>query len=214
LERQTVDVSAGYTDCAVTTVVADNDLTHLAVFCSWRGEPLSVLEPLARAVMGPAFTIEPRNEYVAATVEYEVPPAWRQARQRIDAKLGNLSDVNVPLGLAKHYAELTSPLESLTVGESCGYAGGPPKGRRAMLALVAAKRPDLLRNAVRGPNPEGRVYGVLGLDELGVPEGKLDEVEVLDGLPIEVETCVGCIVRGKPSNEVFGDLAQFHQLTM
>jgi hypothetical protein len=59
--------------------------------------------------------------------------------------------------------------------------------------LLRAKRADLLRDALRGPNAEGRVYAALGLHQLdALAEADKKVVETLMNHNIQVNTCTGC----------------------
>jgi hypothetical protein len=125
------------------------------------------------------------------------------------AVLGRPVDVPVPDELRAEYDALRSPFAKLEVGRSCGIAGRRPRGRALIDRLVRENRADLLANILRGLNPEGRVYALLGLRELERRHGPLE-----DGLHVAMKTvltsdlpirfCNGCIIQQRPCAEGVG----------
>ncbi len=90
------------------------------------------------------------------------------------------------------YDRLSSPNARLMVGWRCYYAGHAPPSRNETRVLVDAGRADLLRQLASAPAPEARVYGAIGLRELGVIDSKT-YATMLSDIEGPVQTCSGCI---------------------
>lgn len=121
--------------------------------------------------------------------------------ERVDRELeaallspaGGVLAVEPPEELAEAFRSLMDPDGELTVGIGCGYAGLPPNGNPQTAALVAARRLDLLRAVLHGPNPEARVYAAHALTEHGALEpADVATIETLRRLPMKLMTCQGC----------------------
>jgi hypothetical protein len=122
----------------------------------------------------------------------------QELRERTADALGGRIESRVPDELAASFELLTSPFEDLAVGKSFGDDGAPPFAARASKQLVDAQRFDLVSAALRGLNPEGRVYAAYALRA----RGKLDQkdetaIEKLRELDVEITTADGCIVEHK-----------------
>jgi hypothetical protein len=85
-----------------------------------------------------------------------------------------------------------SPQEVLAVGTKCGEGGEPPAGAEEVRALRSSRRFDLLRNVLRGPNPEARVYALKVLRQMEVSAGDRTAIEAVSALPVKITTCSGC----------------------
>src|SRR6185295_14016273 len=128
--------------------------------------------------------------YLTYRAEYEFPRTAQQARALFDRRLGPLAPVNVPPDLAAAYARLMSPQEELAVGTSCGEGGEPPACAKETKSLSSARRFDLLRNVLRGPNPEARVYALKALEQAGAAGAtERAAIEVVRALPAKVRAC-------------------------
>lgn len=116
--------------------------------------------------------------------------AWRE-----HALGGPPLPIAIPPRLVDAYTMVTVTPDA--VGGNCGIDAQPPRGLVGMNALVAARRADLLRNALRGKSAEGRFYGARGLRMLGSltkeDEAAIAAVEADDA---DLTTCNGCIVYG------------------
>ena len=117
----------------------------------------------------------------------------------MDARLANDLGVSLnPWGssaLDNSVAVLTDPLERTDFGVSCYFGGAAPSGRMALRALVQARSIILLELALRGANPEGRVYAAEGLARLGaLTNADLRVIENLAATGVDVQECDGCIV--------------------
>src|SRR4029079_11851038 len=107
------------------------------------------------------------------------------------------------------YARLMSPQEELAVGTNCGEGGEPPAGAKETKSLSSARRFDLLRNVLRGPNPEARVYALKALEQAGAagaPERAA--IEAVRALPAKVRACGGCDYHSGTTAEALKELQQ------
>ncbi len=125
----------------------------------------------------------------------------------ITAKLGEQKEEKAETDeIARAYQSLMSPLEHLTYGKLCWESAEKPHGRREMEKLVEANRIDLLRNALRSINPEGRVYAAEGLLALAQRTGKpLDQsdkaaINEIRASPVLIEACNGCMPDNKTAD--------------
>jgi hypothetical protein len=131
-------------------------------------------------------------------------------QEGVAAVLGRPVDVSVPDELRAEYDALRSPFAKFEVGRSCGIAGRRPRGRGLIDLLVRDNRADLLANILRGYNPEGRVYALLGLRELDRRYGPLEQslrvtmkTVLTSDLPIRF--CNGCVVQRQTCAEGVGN---------
>jgi hypothetical protein len=192
LERS---LPGGYLRCRFAMLVFRDAFERVEVHCNWPQSSPAAVNAAIRDALGPAFAIHEAMSYRAGRVSFGFPKRSAEARAVLDRELGELAAVAVPEELRESYELLLSPFESLDIGDNCYEGGSPPEGRVAARKLVAARRADLLRNALRGPNPEGRLYAARGLRDLEVLStadhaaiGKLRKLE----LPLA--TCHGCMV--------------------
>ena len=122
------------------------------------------IAPAARAALGPAFQPIPACAHCSSfwRINYRWLDAWAAPRDAMSAALGRVPETPPPGTLSTAFERLTSPLERLIV-----WKGSEGHGYEDMEALVQAKRYDLLRQVLRGPNPEGRAYAALALRYAG-----------------------------------------------
>jgi hypothetical protein len=184
----------GYMSCDVLSVTHEQALISLQVTC-W-GEPPKAAQtrPIIERALGPAFArVEEPWRTIVYRAKYDFPETDRRARAALDRQLGPLAPVTVPAALASAYATLMSPAEELAVGRNCSEGGEPPAGAREAKALRAAGRLDLIRNVLRGPNPEARVYALAILKAMRAADAQdRTVIDHLSALPIEIESCRGC----------------------
>lgn len=193
LVRHKQKAAGGYLGCYVTAVTYDGGLVSMQVSCWGHPEKRERTRPIIERAFGEGFKRVDAEYGVDYRTEYEVPPASRRARAALDARLGPLAPVAVPAQLASAYAKLMSPQEELAVGVNCGEGGTPPPGAEEAEALRAARRIDLLRNVLRGPNPEARVYALRALRQLDALDAQdRASIERFTALPIKVRHCIGC----------------------
>lgn len=150
------------------------------------------LEPSYRAQWGEkARPIECGFEYERVDAEL----LGRLRKQTAEA-LGGVIEPEVPPALARAFALLTSPYEDLPLGLHHGEDGAIPAGRSAVLALMDAGRHDLVRAALRGTNPEGRLYAAWQLRTLTTPlvvKSDAEAIAKLLDLSAPVHTTRGCV---------------------
>lgn len=99
--------------------------------------------------------------------------AWLEGelRTRILDELGYEAEAAPGADLALAWDTLNDPLIPLAIGAPhCHYVGVVPRGCAETAALVGAERFDLLRAALRSPNPEARLYAAHALLAHGTPE--------------------------------------------
>lgn len=133
------------------------------------------------------------------------------------ARLGERTGAQATDALKRAYEALTSPFDQLTYGHACGYAGTKPTGREHLEKLVLAKRADLLREALRGANPEGRIYAAEGLFAIARLTGKpleasdrkaIDELRALDQ---PIKSCSGCMPETRTAAEILDGIEKLYQ---
>jgi len=101
-------------------------------------------------------------------------------------------------------------MENYYYGYTCGPGGGEPKGRKAFEKIVEAKRFDLLRNIIRGYNPEGRAYALeafLAVYSEAEPFLTKEDKSCIKKLllsDIQINACGGCDAFPESYNEIFG----------
>ena len=209
IEDRSCAIPGGYTTCWVTLVTYEGELFEARAGC--RGSETSW--PKIAPVTGRAYAeaLVPRGFRVdgrLATMTWVDEAAARRMHDALASKLGPLDEVEVPPTLQDAVALLSSSFTHNVLGTACGAAGTPPEANRAMMALVDAGRDDLLRNALRGTNGGGRVYGYIGLRLLGKNTPRDDATyDTLRTLDLPLEACGGCRTHAQSSATV--DLAPF-----
>jgi hypothetical protein len=105
---------------------------------------------------------EPRDGWL---VRWRDP--WRAGvlEGRTRAVLGGHLPVDVPAALRDDYELLLDPLRGVVFEPSGGDAERAGRGRRALDRLLAQGRDDLVRNLLRGLDPEGRTFAMEALLE-------------------------------------------------
>jgi len=126
------------------------------------------------------------DQLEAGNVAGRADPTGDRARARV---LGPIPKLSVPAQLREAYALLGSR------EDETGYGSGPGCGPVQFAAdkLLAAGRADLLRAALRGPSPAGRVWAAVGLIRNSPLESDDRRVfELLPQLTPEVWGCGDC----------------------
>lgn len=90
------------------------------------------------------------------------------------------------------FARLTSKNARLVVGWRCYLAPHAPPGANEMRVLVDTGRADLLQQLASAPASEARVYGAIGLRDLGAIDAETFARMITD-IEEPVEMCSGCI---------------------
>jgi hypothetical protein len=160
--------------CFAVMVSLRGGLVETLVQCFW---PLAEFEASAAALereLSSAFRIAVEDQPLAFAFRSLGPfavasavqkgPAAQEAGDRVSALLGSQLPVDVPADLAASYSVLLSPTAELPLGYDCGFT--VPRGLAAARALRDAGRVDLLRNVLRGLNPEGRYYAARALRDM------------------------------------------------
>ena len=131
--------------------------------------------------------------------EYRNDSLYSEFKRKVANTLGELEKIVVDSMLLKSYKLLLLPFEQYSFGYRCGIVGRPPEGRAA-IEKIKNQNPTLLRNIIKGYNPEGRIYGVEALLELAY-EGKIklsaNFIEIINKIlkmDIPIQGCHGCIV--------------------
>jgi hypothetical protein len=198
-------VSAGYLTCYLDVVAVDDRIAAARVRCEttdflkWNQVKFRIL-----------------SAWDGQASEGERGAAWRfAAREPLETltaglarELGPQVAVEVPAGLERPYRLLTDPLEPVTFGAACYDGGEPPAGRLAIDALLKADRWDLVRNVLRGGNPEGRVYAAEAFLTRRKAEQALDAddlrtIRAIHGQATPIEVCEGCVILRKAARDLF-----------
>jgi hypothetical protein len=128
-------------------------------------------------VLGPDFTEVTRG----FQSEFTSPAGARAMVEVLARALGERPAVEVPEPLRAAHALLTAPTEALR------FAPGD-HAHQAAQALAAAGRPDLLRDALRGPNPVGRILAADALLKQGAAAEDVAALRAVRALDLEVES--------------------------
>lgn len=197
----------GYTSCWITITAFEGEVADLTFFqdCSrereerqWRALETAWGKVAAAAEDGFHFSLR-RDEILG------------RYRQAVERKLARAPEIEPTEELTAALSVLTSPREVYDWGTVCYYAGVAPAGREATEKLIAAGHPEAFRVALRGLNPEGRLYAaeaLLRLEKKGTPLSPADRdtIEKLRRLPVPIETCSGCTVVTRTAAEVLAEV--------
>ena len=143
--------------------------------------------------------LEFKEEEYAIAHERQFPDVVAAYKNAVSAQLGELAPVTASEHLEQAYQLLLSLGAPLVLGDGpCGYGAVVPRGKRAIDAIAAANRIDLLSNILKGYNPGGRVYAAVALKAmerkgLKLTSDVLRALEVVRDLDIDLEVCSGCI---------------------
>lgn len=133
----------------------------------------------------------------------EFPDVLAGFKKVVSLQLGELQPVTVPQHLRDAYEGLVSLGNNSVIGSGpCGFAATTAAGKRAIDALIAANRLDLIGNILKGYNPGGRMYAALALiamqkKGIELPPDLLQALEVVRTMDIKLGTCSGCFVMTK-----------------
>ena len=203
VSRRRLSMYGGDGSCSVTLLYVDHAVARADALCWYDREAWDkVGRFLARSFTAAKLTLEAQEHVVLAKASVEYAGA-KHLRAKLDDALGTLTRVTGTEEELAAYATLAGAGE-LELGTHCGIAGAETEGGRAQRTLVEAGRHDLLRNALHGPNPEGRGFAWQGLEALGkVSAADRAVMSTLAGLPIQIETCGGCMMHSESSSSVF-----------
>ena len=129
---------------------------------------------------------------------YTSPLYFSQHLDSVTSVLGRSTDVLVSDDVARAVRTLTSPFSSLHVREG-RLVGWNATGQTAMEMLIENGTPGPIRLALRGPNPEGRVYAakaLLALEARGRVLDKKDRetIRIIRTLALPIYRRSGCLV--------------------
>lgn len=141
------------------------------------------------------------------TWEYSEPEIEAALDVAVTAALGEQQALRASDDLAEAYQLLVDPWGAITYGDSCGDGGEPPVSREAIELLKDAGRFDVIRNVLRGANPEGRIYAAKALLESLEPvaaptPSDLAVIERIRGLDIPISVCGGCTFYEQSASEI------------
>jgi len=118
----------------------------------WEARELRAAWPYATEDAGAGWRTRWRDPRLAAEIE---------ARARV--VLGGHRPTDVPAELAADYQLLLDPLLPIEYAPADDVTCGLAAGRAAVQRLLTAGRPELAANALRGLDPEGRLYAAEAL---------------------------------------------------
>jgi hypothetical protein len=130
------------------------------------------------------------------------PKGFRDERSKV---LGPPMAIDPHPEVAEAYFLLWSPFSDLAYGSMQGEGGDKPEGRLAMEKLLAHEQgARLLEDALRGPNPEGRLYaaeGLLRLERKGRKPGEpvRRAIEWVRKSDVKIHACGGCELSWEPA---------------
>jgi hypothetical protein len=204
--------SGGYSTCTFSAVSHHGVLLEATASCrTSQDDKWTTLAPLIRKL--DETTLSPKGfvrDGNIATLQLRDDAALERARAAVAAELGAPSRAPVPPELEAAFETLTSAGGHAVIGTACGVAGSPPRGNSEMQTLVDAGRADLLRDAMRGMNAGGRVYGYIGLRLLGENTPADDAAwENLRKLDLSISSCGGCITMNEKASEI--DVSHFRR---
>ena len=122
----------------------------------WEARELRAAWPFTTEDAGAGWRTRWRDPRLAAEIE---------ARARV--VLGGHRPVDVPFELVADYQLLLDPLLPIEYAPASDVSCGVAAGRAAVERLLTAGRSELVANALRGLDPEGRLYAAEALLALG-----------------------------------------------
>ncbi len=143
---------------------------------------------------------------------YENKGLKKSFTKSIDNYLGEKTLVEVDSSLIESYSLLMNSSNIYNYGEYCQTKGVKPSGRIAIEELINAKRFDLIKNVLRGYNPEGRAYAIEALvkyhskNKTNLDEDDKQVIQKLTKSHLSVYTCTGCFIEKKSYKEIYTDL--------
>lgn len=127
-----------------------------------RGEARALAARWPERVEPLAGRDEPRDGWL---VRWRDPVRAAALEARTRAVLGGHFPVDVPGSLRDDYELLLDPLRGIVFEPSGGDPARAGAGRRALERILAEGREDLVRNVLRGLDPEGRTFAMEALLE-------------------------------------------------
>ncbi|MGQ0613094.1 MAG: hypothetical protein ACT4PV_05080 [Planctomycetaceae bacterium] len=195
----------GYTTTWITFVSHGDTIGPVRVDVT--GGPPEVRTRIA-AAWGKLAPKEVPQGFVYECGEPAGPVAFSEARAKA---LGGPLKMEPHPDLVKDYALLWSPVSLLLYGTMCGDGGDPPPGREALERILAHPRKlPVLLDLLRGPNPEGRVYALEGLERLRKGGVEIDAareatIKAVRELAVRIQCCAGCILYDEQAEKALAD---------
>ena len=132
-----------------------------------------------------------------------------QFENEIAKDLGQINEIEINDDLKESYEILIDPMKNYDYGYSCYYGAIKPDGRKAIEKILEAKRFDLLKNIIRGFNPEGRAYGIEAFfiayskNKYIISKEDEDCIKKILKSNISINKCSGCDVFSSSYDEIF-----------
>lgn len=134
------------------------------------------------------------------TIIYQNSELIKEFENSISSYLGNLSSVKTDPSIEIAYSTLLNFYSNYDYGNICYGNSVEPIGRKYIEILITEKRIDLIKNILRGYNPEGRMYAIEALlrinsyDENSLDDEDFNVINKIIKLPLIVRTCYGSFV--------------------
>ncbi|AUC77551.1 hypothetical protein [Olleya sp. Bg11-27] len=138
------------------------------------------------------------NEYLY--FEYRNFEFINDFKSKVSNYLGELTPVKLDDETRVEYELLIGFNKNYDFGTACYGGNKRPEARDAIEKLIKKNRIDLIKNVLRGFNPEGRMYAMEALfkinkfDESKIDKKDLDVIKKLIKLPLMIRTCYGSLV--------------------
>lgn len=193
----------GHTTTWVTVIAWNDRVGPIEVFCCEGDAEVwaELRERIAAEYKGREPAIGEKGLRVRVGKAWE-PEGFQDERGKI---LGAHLLIDPADDVAEAYLLLLSPFSDLAYGSMQGEGGDKPDGRLAMEKILAHEQgASLLEDALRGPNPEGRLYAAEGLLRLERKGRKLGEqarkdIEWVRKSDVKIHACRGCEMSWEPA---------------
>jgi hypothetical protein len=206
LTAATHTLVGGHVSCWIRVASIADEFVSVDANCPTTSKDWSKIAPIVQEALGPEFVAKGDGYGASMNAHYPFPESKAKLQSALAKELGPTQTLDVPEELQKSYEILASPLDRLVVGTACGVAGSPPLGAKETLMLEKAGRLDLLRNVLRGPNPEGRVYAAQALRRhQPLTPDDASVIEKIRTQPTIIFGCSGCMPMNAPAAQVLGD---------
>ena len=199
VHRYVRKLDAGFVTCRVALLALRDEVAERSISCYATAADFKELAPVYRSAAGDLAFIEGGRHdgtwsKYRSTVFIEHARSDGTIRSRIERtlaqQLGARSQVRATGAVGKAHRRLTAADQHNEIGFHCDAGMVPSRAAMDMQTLVDHKRADLLRDALRSPNAEGRIYGAIGLSRLGaLDEADRQSIAVLKKQRLMVNIC-------------------------
>ncbi|HCS21540.1 MAG TPA: hypothetical protein DIW47_13435 [Bacteroidetes bacterium] len=186
--------------------VTSNDIEKLEILAQRDSSILMLLSRFwNKRNFNPAGELNASLEF-----EYTNKEVYFRFKESVKNELGELENISVDSGLAEDYQILLFPSENYDFGYACYYAGNPPYGRIA-IENIKETNPYLIKNILRGYNPEGRIYALEALlqlaqeEQLKLTSEDIETIKKVLTLDIPIGRCEGCMVSSILAKDLFSE---------